>query len=274
MFLLCVIIFACANKQTLRKHESKSTSSSKVEVNTDIVYDSAYLDMKRTAKRDSQLDLSTFKKYQTFDEYNMKPVGKPKRYPYVFVCQLKDTIIVVAANKKQRVVTYVRHGKLWYSHEHLDLDDIDRERYKCRDSYEKYPRSYYRINGNDSIIEYCYTYFNRENGKVKELYVKTRKQCFLITFKDDKNLANINNIFTDMLCFANQLKNNKYRAEENKEYFCSEYEVTENGKYYVLTRMDNDVRLYFEKNALGTWNLQPGFDNYNRKISVLSHGCY
>lgn len=197
LFFLCSAFFACTNGNSSKENVVESASSHKVEVDTDIVYDYAYLDMERMAKRDTQLDLSTFKKYQTFDEYKMKPKGKAERCPYVFVRQLKDTIIVIATDKKQRVVTYIRRGKLWYTHEHLDLDDIDREH--CKDSRENYPRSYYRICGNDTIIEYCCSYLNRKNGKVKELYIKTRKRCILIAFKNDKKLANVDNIFADML---------------------------------------------------------------------------
>ena len=39
------------------------------------------------------LDTSLFKKYQTFDEFDMKGVGIPLKDPYVLVRKMKDTIV-------------------------------------------------------------------------------------------------------------------------------------------------------------------------------------
>ncbi|MCL2131017.1 MAG: hypothetical protein FWH36_00960 [Lentimicrobiaceae bacterium] len=60
-------------------------------------------------------DNKEYVKYQTFDEYKLKGVGRFNiKEPYVLVKKELDTIFVIKSNDRSNVLKYINKGEFWY----------------------------------------------------------------------------------------------------------------------------------------------------------------
>lgn len=266
IIIICVLIQSCSQPTKREKVGEDSVLVSKqedsVNLQDDLDIDSIYAEQKRDSLQDARLGLSKFCKYQTFDEYKMQPIGKVKKSPYVFVRKEKDTIWVAVSSEKNRKVRYVRCGTYWYSQEHFNLENRYNAICKCRD--EKYAYSYYRICGNNSIIEYCCLY---SEGVVtfKQLFIKTYHSCISLILDVQKGLIDGKNIFMDMKLYVARFNREaSKKSYKYKDYDCRAYKITERSKDFVFVRIDHSDSLIVKKNVLGYWNLRLGLDYLDR----------
>ena len=230
--------------------------------------DSVYEQTEFEEQEREQVSLSSFGKYQTFDEFKMKPVGKPKRKPFVYVKMKRDSIWVVPSYAKDSVYAYVKKNDRWYNESHFDMWNIDEDYYK---SYQgNFARVYYRICGNDSVIEYKRAYIGGQC--YRSLFIKTPLRCWLIELLE-KDKFSQKHIFEGVMGLVKEfMYNRKAFLEEKEEYRKRSFEsfiIKEYRKLYLFQNANNsDERLYFHKNSLGLWGIQPGFDKYDRTLST------
>ena len=69
----------------------------------------------------ADIQLSSFKRYQTFNEFKMRGEGVPVHSPFVYVRSSKDKFEVVVSDDTSHVFRYIRRDGVWYNHEDMDL---------------------------------------------------------------------------------------------------------------------------------------------------------
>ena len=204
------------------------------------------------------LTLDDFQHYQTFDEFSMKGAGLAVSEPYVCVRKQADTIIVVSSDTIQ-VRGYVKYGGWWYNHMEFDMDK--KGELPLKESSLNPARVYDRFLCNDTIVEYKTYYW--DNVAYRDLYIKTKNKCEMIPVEYDENFN------TKAMISCIQLIVDAYRRGEIfaiKRYVQIEREFT-----YVLKCDAFMEVLMFKKNSLGLWGIQPGFDCYDRFLSIRSN---
>ena len=207
--------------------------------------------------------LSEFKRYQTFDEFKMKGVGKPVHEPFVFVKTEKDIITVIVSDDTTNVITYHFRDGLWYNH--MDFDLWKKDQAIIKSSKENWARSYDRICGNDTIVELRWYYLN--NYISNSIWIKTSKNCLRSHSLNAEYFTNKDDIFDSLRKFAiefmkkeNMLKNNLNKPLGYKKYYLFENK----DEYWYFGAKDS---LCFKKTSLGFFGIQPGFDKFDRKRS-------
>lgn len=215
-----------------------------------------------------------FEKYRSFDEYKLKGVGIPEEgKEFVEVARNDSCIIVRRSYLPDSIITYKYADGCWtnvivrlWEKRNMPL---------IKDVYAEPATIYYRILGNDSIIEYCYTQI--QETIIKEIYIKCKDNCVWISIFPNE-ISNVTNPFPELIALIKKYnvepdillkevdnKGNKrafikYRKElsANKlTYTCGEKDHSKvTGHYYV-----------FNIGNLGEFGIQPGFEKYNRELS-------
>ena len=153
--------------------------------------------------------LKTFRRYQTFDEFKMKGVGKPIYSPFVYVKTTKDTMIVIPSNDTTHVKVYHRQGNRWRNH--IELELWKKRQPFTKSSLEEPARTYDRICGNDTILEYQCNYLG--NTKYKQFYIKTPKRCVNIKLIGEIDFVSGNHtVYNEMLMFAHMFNHESVGA--------------------------------------------------------------
>lgn len=202
-----------------------------------------------------EMSLDGFLHYQTFDEFNMEGVGLAVSEPYVCVQRIKDTIVVVSSDTVQ-VRSYVRYGKWWYNHLEFDMDR--KGELPLKGISPNPARVYDRFMCKDTVVEYK-TYF-WGNVAHRELYVKTKGKCDVTPMDYDKDFCK-----ESMISYIQAVVDayNKGALFVTRPYIFKERKFT-----YVLKCDFFKEMLVFKKNSLGLWGVQPGFDEYDRCLSI------
>jgi len=220
------------------------------------------------------VDLKTFKKYQTFNEFKMRPEGQPVDTPFVYVKIKKNLIQVVVSNDTSRVIEYHRVKNRWYSYAEFDLHRMGEPRAKTTE--ENLPRTYHRICGNDTILELFQDLSLGYEKRWSEFYLKTRNKCCIIKPDDDDPFLNEERVYETMLKYARAY--NAYRKGKKHAFkklsilpayprIIKLRETPDEFIYDNIPANDNSFLLY-KKSALGFFGIQPGiYDKYNRNLS-------
>lgn len=252
--LLAVCSMSCSNHSTERvKFTDIDKSSQDLKTNsTD--EDSCLLPKVR---------LSEFAKYQSFDEFSMSGIGDPNKQPFVYIKESKDSILLVASYDTAQVYVYQYGERInrWVSYKEYDMDKKDIGVLKEENVHPA--RSFLRICGNDTIIEYeCDYIFDLV---VKYLFIKTPHKCIRISllssdFEDKKDLTQ------SILLFVRRYNADKSIIDEGtgkyryQKRYVNEYTFSEDGDSFRYKCNDIDDELVFPKTSLGYFGTQPGFD--------------
>ena len=232
----------------------KDTTSQKIASNRDSLY---------TEEESRRINLSEFRRYQTFDEFKMKGVGNPVYEPFVYVQSEKERIRVIVSNDTANVITYHLRDGLWYMH--IDLDLWKKNRDIAKSSKENWARSYDRICGNDTIVELGWYYLGDFTSKC--FWLKTRKECIRSQSLSTKYFTNKDSIYESLRKFTSEfLKDeNGLKNKRNQTLKYKRYSFYENqGAYWYFGEKDS---LCFKKSSLGFFGIQPGFDKFDRELS-------
>jgi len=263
-FCLILFFFSCTNyrgsahetiKDQALKHESKyvfcQDNMDKVFVNNPTI-----------------INLKDFDIFQTFDEYEMKGIGLPKKTPYVYVKNCGDKIYLVVSNDTTNVKVYQKNGEYWCNYEYYSNNT------RITKSSQDLPERFFcRICGSDTIVEYrcC----NLGICTYKDLYLKTKYNCYWIHLIEDIDLCNNSKIFEDMLGLVKRFKEERplFLSEIGESSFDKRhlysYTLFETKDYFKYIGIDNNEELFFLKTSLGFFGIQPGFDFFDIDKSTV-----
>lgn len=257
----------CSNKQQVgaKAHQGKART-----------YDSTPRRSDSTNENRQSLKkyaLKTFRRYQTFDEFKMKGVGKPIYSPFVYVKTTKDTMIVIPSNDTTHVKVYYRQGNRWRNY--IELELWKKRQPFTKSSLEEPARTYDRICGNDTILEYQCNYLG--NTKYKQFYIKTPKRCVNIKLIGEIDFVSGNHtVYNEMLMFAHMFNHERKkllaqhgRSKYDKREVYS-YSLQEKAHAFVYQCRERNETLYFSKTSLGIFGIQPGIEKYDRERSQVA----
>lgn len=218
-------------------------------------------------------ELSSFEKYQTFNELKMEGMGKVALNPFVYVRKKNDTIYVIASNDTTTIKKYFLCNHKWCSYEEYEL--WKRNTPITKSGQENPARTYYRMFFNDSIAELRYCYMGETI--TNDFYLKTADQCIWITqwIPVVDNVQNKECIYDEMTHIVDLLNCKK----DSVTYFIKRkgiiqphiyyYNLKESTASYIYECVSRNEILYFNKNSLGLFGIQPGLEKYDRHRSIL-----
>ena len=108
--ILYIVVILCVACSKNKSQNVEANSDMEQSINDTMICDSA-LYINTYEKWTKNIDLNDMKKYQTFDEFELKGKGKADHSPFVYVKRLQDTILVVSSKKEESVRLYVRIDK-------------------------------------------------------------------------------------------------------------------------------------------------------------------
>ena len=248
-----VMLFSCCNAMSNENQQAKQESNQDLKSNS--FYDDSILL--------SRVRLSEFERYQSFDEFNMTAIGAPNKSPFVYIKELKDLILLVVSNDTAQVYIYQYDEQInrWVSYKEYDMEKKDIG--VLKEENVNPARSFLRICGNDTILEYeCDYIFDHV---FKYLFVKTRQKCIRISllssdFEDKKDLTQ------SILLFVRRYFADKSIIEEGSGKYAyqkrcvNEYILNEDSNCYKYNCIEFDEEISFPKSSLGYLGIQPGFD--------------
>lgn len=260
LYLCLVLVVSCSEKKLRPKITIPKIGK--------CVVDSVFEQTEFEDQEKEQISLSSFDKFQSFDEFKMKPVGKAKYKPFVYVRMKPDSIWVVPSYARDSVYIYVKKNDRWINESHFDMWSKDEDYHKCYQG--NFARVYFRICGNDSVIEYMRTYVG--GHCYRSLFIKTPSRCWLI-YLLEKDKFSPKKIFEGVMNLVGRFTNGrKTFLEEKEKYEQRSFEsfiIKKRRKLYLYQNVNKlDERLYFHKNSLGLWGIQPGLDKYDRSLST------
>ena len=264
-----VLVISCNNINTKTSFKQKQKEKTEMAIKQEISFsiDSFYVENEKDSLLNLTIDLKKFQTYQTFDEFSMKPIGTKKKSPFIYYQRIKDTIFVIASNNKKCVFVYTKHGNKWYNHRHIDFWRISNPVCKCRNF--KLAHSYFRICGNDSVIECKSSYLNTVDA-YHTIYIKTRKECNSIDLITE--FKKPHTIYKDLQNWVRY----KFKAFKNStsDYYINGEKLNYTylklqhyKKYYKYIDETQGVKLTYHRNSLGLFGIQPGLENYDRHLS-------
>lgn len=227
-------------------------------------FDSIFLQLENYK---SNVNLKDFKRFQSFDEFNMKGVGEPKYEPFVYHKKSNDTIFVVNSNDTSNVLLYSKRGNYW-----CNTTFYNGNTQITKSGNELLKRIFYRICGSDTLIEYRCSKW--EKLLIKDLYLKTKSKCFWIRLIGKTDLCNHATIYDDMLklverynkeqdAFFSEIGENRYDKRR-----LNSYQLRIDKDAYIYQGINNKDVLFFQKTSLGLFGIQPGLDNFDIDISA------
>lgn len=212
-------------------------------------------------------NISSYKKFQTFDEYKMKGVGKALHSPYVYVRKVdENTIHVKMSNNIDSTICYTKYGDTWIN---IICDDLWKSPYPCTKNGESIdggpPATIHsRYIKNDTIIEVRTTIIENEESSV--VFVKTKEEMFTLS----SLLLNKKEFSADSICMIC-----KYYTEAGfrdlKKYFPN-YRISrmkkvlmkDSLKYVAISGKYNQNKEVFayKLNSLGEYGSIPGIEKF------------
>ena len=170
----------------------------------------------------SKPNLEGFDNYRTFDEYKIEGIAKldtiQNNMEYFSIRKYKHDSIKVYNHKEERMVTYIKKDKYWYS-KLVEYDVMP------QDEIEDDAKVDIKYIFNDTIVNYVY-YVGGKNDLYKkdesaDLEIYTKKNEFGVKMKNiDLNFVIIHEVI-------NHLKNNTFK---NSIYFVEEGSCSFNDK--------------------------------------------
>lgn len=261
-----IFILSTCNNDNCSAQEDMKNKDFEVGNNksTNFDFDSVFMQLEN---HKSNVNLKEFKRFQTFDEFNMKGIGVPKKEPYVYIKNSNDTIYVINSNDTSKVLFYIKRGNYWHNTNFFyGASQI------TKSGHELLQRIFYRICGSDTLIEYrCCKW---EKILIKDLYLKTKSKCFWIRLIGKTDLCNHATIYDDMLklverynkeqnAFFSEIGENRYDKRR-----LNSYQLRIDKDAYIYQGINNKDVLFFQKTSLGLFGIQPGLDNFDIDISA------
>ena len=220
-------------------------------------------------------NLTTFIKYRSFDEYTLKGIGLPDEgKEYVEVARNDSCIIVKRSYLQDSIICYRYRDGVWTNIIVRNWENKDQMLVK--DPFAELATIYYRIVGNDSIVEYGYSVYQDYINKV--VFIKCKNKCFKIVLLPDKDILNMSDPFPELKNLIHRYNTDSviFMGERNKEgdkrsvinytkvikgnhvtFSCGNKEhLNYAGHYYV-----------FIMEPIGELSIQPGFEKYKRELS-------
>lgn len=202
----------------------------------------------------ADIQLSSFKRYQTFNEFKMRGEGVPVHSPFVYVRSSKDKFEVVVSDDTSHVFRYIRRDGVWYNHEDMDLWKKNNPITKSGE--ENPARSYDRIIFNDTILEYRCCYYGEY--KYKDFYIKTAYGCDRLTLIEDIDFISPAHLISDMRKMVSLYNYNLHgllseKGRYNKHRTVERFKLKIIPNYYVLQSDNNGNKLLLEKNMAGAF---------------------
>lgn len=151
--------------------------------------------------------------------------------------------------------------------QHIDFWRINYPVCKCRNF--KLAHSYFRICGNDSIIECKSSYLDTVDA-YHTIYIKTRTECNSIDLITE--FKNPHTIYKDLknwvrYKFMSQKKTTGDYYSNGEKNSCTYLKLKRNKKYYNYVNEIQDIKLTYHRNSLDLFGIQPGLELYDRKLS-------
>lgn len=213
-----------------------------------------------------------FKKYQTFDEFEVKGKGVAKSFPFVYVRASQDSIWVVNSDAKSYVHLYLRKGRGWFCHDEYRMDRIDENPIKSVQMIESLPaRTYDRYLAGNKILE-LETFYAESIPWWRLFYIKSKTEVVRVAFYNDSYDLYDSDEETVKKILQLQELYQKGEFVDNLDKTTGEgitvsrFEIKYGNDYYKYILKENkendgtEEYLYFPKNSLGLWGIQPGID--------------
>lgn len=270
IFLFVVIVSCKDNKTVIAKPSTKPTLTEVQEVNppelTFARVDSFLDALSDRKKPHLYVDgYSGFARFQTFDEFEMRGVGRPSKSPFVFVKSKGKYLIVKSSSKVDSVRIYEKiDDDVWYSHMEYELWKA-KNYTPCKCEGEKIARVYDRYFYNDTILELQTSLIDPHI--YKDIFVKTKERVVEFRYIDidfNMSLKRLRSMVNGMIAAPDPPS--KYGCIEKQMYI---YEPKEDkNKYYYYNSKNGRIVYEYNKLGYGFWGLQPGVDETN-----LIDGC-
>ena len=239
LYIVAMLCMACSKNKS---QNVEANSDMELGINDTMICDSA-LYINTYEKWTKNIDLNDMKKYQTFDEFELKGKGKADKSPFVYVKRLQDTILVVSTKKEDSIRLYMRIDKnLWYNRLEYDMQRRN----------EVLARVYDRYIYNDTLLE-VKNFYGKDYVR-SEYIVKCKNKLFEIANRNLNAKNNINAVMRQIYKITNHEVNNV------NEYRLDSDELTYN---YTSFRSGDAVSYTYKRDAYGLWGIQPGIDEKN-----------
>lgn len=213
-----------------------------------------------------------YKRYQTFDEFQMKGVGEPTDTPFVYVKTIDSTKILVYRSDfpKQRL-EFNKINNHWESTIKWKwktiTDSVGENQYPREiDNQDKEADTYYKFLFSDTIVEFIHSTCSGCGETMSQrLYIKTKKQITLVEL-DNGNY--INNDYFNVVRVARNYDTLRNIANERRFYFGKpgyltfNTTVTEDSLFYIHEGKYEKLILSCHLNGLGLFGV-PEFDKLN-----------
>ena len=189
-------------------------------------------------------NITLWQKFQTFDEFSMKGIGKAIHEPYVFVWKNGDSIIVRSSSSIDSIRVYTKKtNNVWVNH-------MEYEMWKGKNyipdkvKWDKVARIYDRYFYNDSILEILTSYI--DNAPRISAIIKTKDKVFRIQdFIKSKSFVDNRKAVYNITNFNNSIE---------------EYAIKDYGSITSYVSKKSSLKIDFLKKAYGRWGLQPGIN--------------
>lgn len=264
LLLIILIHISCGNRNNHYSYKAQKKNIKKER------YCSAPIRMVQNSYR--SINLSTFNKWQTFNEFKMRGMGKTLLSPFVYVKRTKDSIVVINSEQKEDIRTYYKVDNKWYNY--LVLEPWKKQVISTKSSTEEPARDYYRICGNDTILELKCNYIR--DIVLYEFYIKTRQTCVMIVPIYGIDFCDHNkDIYNQMLHFLYFYRNNRslFLSQHGKSIYDRRkiytYKLYSYKNKLLYKCLEKENTLYFSHTSLGLFGIQPGLEKYDRSRSVL-----
>lgn len=250
--ILSFLALSCNNGNKAEEVSDKYLDST---LDEKVLFEDAYMYNSIENSIIPEKELMTYKKFQTFNEFNLRGEGKIRNKPFVYVKELEDTIIVRVSNDKNRAIRYINMNEVWQSYQEFDMQKKGMPIQK--DSREKPARSYFRIFKGDSIFELACTY---PEYPTQDLYIKTKNNCVLISLNDQEFVNITSHPIEKIMEIVSNYKNGQY---ENRTLI---------DKPYKFTKFENNKFYYFVYTISNTYGVEHADTLIIPKTSLLEFG--
>lgn len=180
-------------------------------------------------QKDSMIDTTGYRSYETFDEWSMCGVNANPKTSHVLIKKNEKNIFLKMTNNLDSTIIYYKTGNEWINQLWLDWDK--RGEMISRSGLEKPARMYYRILKNDSIIEFEYSEIM--HTPCQELFIKTsHKYVWIHLFKNDiKNVSNPYDEIKGIVSKYNDRIRSGFLKERDSHYLSREVLAFEKQRY-------------------------------------------
>ena len=183
--------------------------------------------------QNQEIDTPKIEKFRYYDLFSMQGIEPYNGDSAVIVTQTNDSIILNINFPERYSRAFRNMGSYWYSHSEFDMD---KNRYYLTLS-ESWPIRYDMFVVNDTIIEYCQTFYRDE--VIKDIYLKTSNAYYKIGWiKESSEDSDPDKMIIKAKDFFDSSQNNK-----NAEYYI-EASVIRDKSRITFTNVEKNTKIY------------------------------